>query len=300
MKICRGFRSACLALAMLLCVSTASAGAMSQEQPKDAWARGESANELVRRVVRKGLNDDEGGPRYMFRLRRISKDRSTTKDIVETPQGLVARLVSVNGRPLTAEEERAEEEKLESIVHDPEFQAARKKEQDEDEERVKRLVRALPDAFLYEYQGREPGTTGMLLRLSFQPNPAFDPPHRETEVYRGMRGKLWIDAGAERMLRMEGELFRRVNFGWGILGHLDPGGRFVVTQTPLAEGRWEINRIRLRVTGTVLFFKKIDVDLLQVLDQFERVPADLSLAQAVKLLRARPAMVAGNVAEAGR
>ena len=56
--------------------------------------------------------------------------------------------------------------------------------------------------------------------LKFKPNPKFSPPNHETAVYAGMEGDLTIDRKAMRIAKIDGTLFKDVDFGWGILGRL--------------------------------------------------------------------------------
>ena len=55
-------------------------------------------------------------------------------------------------------------------------------------DRTLRIVKALPDAFRYEYAGTEPAGPGLgksgeaLVKLNFTPNPAYSPPSRVEQV----------------------------------------------------------------------------------------------------------------------
>ena len=69
-----------------------------------------------------------------------------------------------------------------------------------------------------------------LVRMKFRPNPRYEPPSRVEQVLPGMEGTILVDAGKYRIAKIDGTLAREVSFGWGILGHLDRGGRFVVEQ----------------------------------------------------------------------
>lgn len=109
----------------------------------------ETPNALVRRAVEQGLAGDAKAGKFMFRLVRIKPERTETKELIETRDGLVSRLLAVNGKPLTQDQRRREEEKLDRLLTDPKVQRERRKEQQEDQERVLKLVRALPDAFIY-------------------------------------------------------------------------------------------------------------------------------------------------------
>jgi hypothetical protein len=89
-----------------------------------------------------------------------------------------------------------------------------------------------------------------------------------------------ISLPAARIVRIEGDIFQPVNFGWGILGRLNPGGRFVIEQAPVGNGRWEVTHRVLRFTGKVLLIKDLNIDEESRNTDFQAIPP-LSLADAV-------------------
>ena len=72
-----------------------------------------------------------------------------------------------------------------------------------------------------------------------------------------MAGILLIDPEAQRIARIDGTLFKEVTFGWGILGHLDKGGHFLVEQEGVGDGSWDVSRMSLSFSGKILFVKSI-------------------------------------------
>src|SRR3954469_24460918 len=166
----------------------------AQKSPTEITAQAPqgTANDLVRRAIQNEDRASSSGPRYTYRLRSEKPERTVVKQMIETNEGVVARLISVNDKPPTPEQREADEKKLNKILNDPDEQSQRRKEQKEDEERTRVMVKALPDAFIYEYDGNEVVNGVSVLRLRFRPNPNFDPPARETMVYRGMEGRMWI------------------------------------------------------------------------------------------------------------
>ena len=115
----------------------------------------------------------------------------------------------------------------------------------------------------------------------------------------GMEGHLLIDQNAYRIARIEGRLVREVAFGWGILGHLDRGGHFLVEQGDVGDVAWEIYRMNLSFTGRILLLKHIDIRSNEVSSNFLRVPDDLSFAQGVELLKKQLRELAENRAGEG-
>lgn len=263
-----------------------------------AWAQNNPANDLVRRAIANEDRATSGGPRYMYRLRTEKPERTVVKDLIETNEGVIARLVSVNDKPPTPEQRAADDKKLAKILNDPEEQKQRREEQKKDEERSRQMVKALPDAFLYDFDGKDVIAGVSVTRLRFWPNPNFDPPARETMVYRGMQGHMWIEPKEERLVKMDAHLFDDVTFGWGILGRLNKGGHFVIEQSKIGVGRWETTKMDLDFLGKALMFKTIKIKEIETASDFRGVAPNLTLAQGVELLRKSDQLVAGGSAAA--
>jgi hypothetical protein len=252
------------------------------------------AQELVRKVVSRELTEEEKPRPYIYRLRREGPEgsSSTTRDIVDTRDGLVSRLIATNDRPASAEERAKDDRHLEKLLQDPAEQRKRKQRQEKDAEQVRRLLRALPDAFLYEQDGTEPGPHGDLARLKFRPNPDFDPPSRETILYKGMEGTMVVEPRDLRVVRIDASLLEDVTLGWGLLARLHKGGRFTLEQSLLPDGNWETTRMTLDFTGKAFLFKTIRIKQKQSITDFRPAPANLSLAEGIELLRKQSTAVA--------
>jgi hypothetical protein len=244
-----------------------------------------SANELVRRAVQTQLKDPGGNIHFMYRLHRQTPDRNEVREVVETSDGTLARVIMTNGKPLSADQQQAEDQRLQRYINDPTAWQQRRKKQKEDSDRSDRLLAALPNAFLYSYDGHDTGADGEpLVRLSFKPNPSFDPPNRDLRVFQGMQGKMWVNTAANRLVRLDAKLFRDVDFGWGILGRLYQGGSFEIEQRDIGDGRWEVVKTVLNFDGKELMFKGIHIKETETLSDFHRVPQQLSLAQGIEML----------------
>jgi len=262
---------------------------------------------LVRKTVENEIKTNHQDIRFMFRGTKTTPKGSVTKLYVETKEATTGIVVAYDGKPLTPEQKRAEQERVERFIRNPEELKKKQKQEQEDTERTVRIVRAIPDAFLFEYDGQESGTAELgkpedpLVRLKFRPNPNYQPPSRVEQVLRGMQGVLLIDAVGDRIAKIDGELFKDVTFGWGILGHLDKGGHFEIRQRAIGDDRWEICRMDLHFTGKVLLVKSLTIDSTDVYGDYKQVPADLSFALGVEMLkRAQEQFVAAGGTAKGK
>ena len=258
--------------------------------------------ELVRQAVENEIKTDNQGAKYMFRQRKETPAGSQTKLMVETRDAMVGMVVANNDQPLNQEQRRAEYGRIERFVNQPGELEQKKKLEKEYAERANRILKALPEAFLYEYDGTETAWRGVgkpgnqLLRLKFRPNPSYDPPTHVERVLLGMQGVVLIDPQQQRIARIDGNLFKDVSFGWGILGHLDRGGHFQVDQTDVSDNNWSIARMDLAFTGKMLLFKAINIRSTEIYSDYHPVPADLTFAQGIQLLKQQQAALAANQA----
>lgn len=261
-------------------------------------------NELVRRAVDNEIKTGNQGVKYMFRQRKETPAGSQIKLMVETRDAIVGMVVANNDQPLNQQQRRDEYGRIERFVNEPSELDRKRKQEKENTERVNLILKALPDAFLYDYDGTEPGRPGVgkpgheLVRLKFRPNPKYDPPTHVEQVLIGMQGVILVDAQNPHIARIDGTLFKDVAFGWGILGHLDRGGRFQVDQTEVSDKGWSIARMDLTFTGKVLLFKNINIKSTELYSDFRPVSPDLTFAQGLQLLKKEQAAIAQNQAPA--
>jgi hypothetical protein len=220
-----------------------------------------------------------------YRLRKSSPRMTSTKEIVETRDGDVARLVKLNDQPLSQAAEQQEEARLDGLLSDPSRQRHRKQNEEADAGIVFKLLRMLPEAFLYEYAGSGQGPSGTVEKFRFRPNPGFSPRDLETQALTAMTGELWVDAAQERVTRLEGHLQQDTDYGWGILGKLDKGGWVVIEQSDVGGGQWRIARFQMKMNLRILFKNK-NFDTTEEMSQYAPVTDRLNYRQAIQMLRA--------------
>jgi hypothetical protein len=274
--------------------------ALAGAAPVPADQSSQPAVELVRQTAQKEIAAGDGGAGATFLDRKETPHGSQTKLIVETRQGMAGMTIAFNDKPLTPEQRQAEQSRLSELASNPEALKKKQKTEKEDSERITGIMKALPDAFLYEPDGTVEGNQkvgkdgDLLVRLKFRPDPRYSPPSHVEQVLTGMQGYLLIDANQHRIAKIDGTLSKGVGFGWGILGHLDRGGHFLVEQAEVIKGNWEITHMSLAFTGKELLFKSITVKSEETFSNFRPAPSNLSFAQGVELLMKQEAEIADN------
>lgn len=252
--------------------------------PKDA-------NQLVKDAIKHQIEAEAADhTHWRYHIHKEDEKGSQDRDVIDTKDGQIARTLLINGKPLTAEQRTADEARMKKLVEDPGERAKRDKRAKEDEDKGVQMFKAIPDAFIFKYEGAENGQ----VRLSFFPNPHYDAPTRELQVFRSMSGMTWIDRASLRMSRLDGSLFEDVTFGWGLLGRLNKGGTFSVTQRQIGDDHWEWVSLDVKMSGHAVIFKSINVKQLQRITGFHRISDSMTISEAYQLLEKGDAAVSAE------
>jgi len=288
---------ACLALALAL--------AAAADVPRQD-ARPLSPDEiraLVDRAIANQHHNDEALAEFERREhRQARKDESDTllsEDktfrVVPTGTGTLRLLLEENGRPVSPELHRRQlrdlEQALRWALEPAEGKQKRRVEKFDKRSRERtEMVDALRDAFLFTWQGREASNGRALVRLLFEPNPAFKPHSRNTEMFRHARAVVWIDEAAAQLVRIEAEIASDISIGGGFLGKIYRGGRFVLEQSQVAEGVWFPVRYDYNFAGRKFFFG-FELHEVTLASGYKRIgpPKDALAAVRHELSNAPPA-----------
>jgi hypothetical protein len=193
----------------------------------------------------------------------------------------IDRLVALNGKVLDEKHQEAESYRIESLLKNRGQLKKQAQQQHEDATQATSMLKLIPDAFVYQMEGRE----GDQIRLNFTPNPAFHPSGHEAEVFHHMEGTLVLDLREKRLAEINGRLDSAVKFGGGLLGHLDKGGTFVVKQQAVGSGVWEVTTLDVQMNGKALFFKTITVRQKEIDTEFKALPQSVTIQQAAVMTK---------------
>lgn len=240
-------------------------------------------NDLLRQAVaNEKLTTNDG---YFAWMDRLQKPRgSATKLMVSTPQGILARTVQINDRPLTPDERKQDDDRINRLL-DPAKMKDKAAKQHDDQQHIERMLVALPDAFKCEYSAASHDDRN--LHLDCSPNPQFSAPNYESQVLQGMKTVILIDREDNRITHIEGTLFKEVSFGWGFIGKLNRGGRIEIAQSRMAGKHWSIQCMKLNFDGRIAFLKPLHIEETETSWDYRSVPG-MSVAQALDYLRNSP------------
>jgi hypothetical protein len=274
------FMFATVILVLVFRFSIAQAQSNAQISPAD----------LIKAVIRSELNPSDGSEvRWKYLQVKEVDGKQETRQVVETKSGSLDRLITIAGRPLSSGQQRDETERILRLSHNPEEQHKLEQARKKDAEQCDAFFKMVPEAFLFEFAGQ----SGNIVKLVFKPDPAFRPASREGKVLHEMAGEVWIDTKQQRLVSINGHLVNEVKFAGGLLGHLEKGGQFAVKRTEVAPARWEVTEMAVNMQGKALLFKTISVQQKELHQDFERVPDDLTIADAAAILL-KQSLIAAN------
>ena len=241
----------------------------------------ESPQQLVADVMYNELHDRQVDSFWEYRSVRVSGPQDVVREQVETSQGPIFRVLEDHNHPLDAQQRQKEDQRLQDLTTRPGAMTNALQDHLKDEERMERVIKMLPDAFLYEYDGPAEGDE---VRLSYRPNPSYTPQGYEARVVHALSGTLVVNQRLKRMVSMKGQMLERVDFGYGLIGYIDKGGTFEVRREQVSETRWKTSLVDVHIQGRVFLLHTVGKDQREERTNFHPVPHDISLSAAKQLL----------------
>ena len=158
----------------------------------------------------------------------------------------VSTLVKKDGKPLSEEEQKRENEKVQKEIQGIEKREAKKEakeekakeegkeKKDDDDVGIEIFLRACQ--FVNPRRERFRGQD--VLVFDFEPNPEFRPHKLAEKVVHELAGVVWIDEKAHDVARLEAYFVGDFRFGGGVIANLQKGTSFVFEQAYINNEVW--------------------------------------------------------------
>ena len=224
-----------------------------------------------------------------YRTHRVDDKNDVVRDVIETPDGNVARLILRDGHSLSREEDTAERSRLKGISKSS--LQKKKKQESSGQSLAVDLIGAMPKAMLYSYAPGQPQSRSGAhdeIVLDYKPNPAFHPTSTPQEGLTGLEGRMWIDGKDHHLIRMDGHIIRNVNLAWGLVARIYPGGTIQMTQAKIGEGRFVYESLLMDLTIRELLVRTVHMKSMMRAENFQALPHTLSSDEAIRTLLDTP------------
>lgn len=167
----------------------------------------------------------------------------------------VSPIITRDGKPLTDAEKRRQEESMRRKIaaeKDHNTRPASILGRDNDE-----LIQQFPEALEYRLIGEEMRNGRKTWVLACQPRVGYKPPSMRARFFEKVRGKVWVDQTEKDLVRVDAEVFDTISVGFGLLGRVEKGTRFVLNRARVSEGHYFTESSKVNFTAKVLIFKTL-------------------------------------------
>lgn len=248
-----------------------------------AQSRTQTGPELIRQSVANELASDFVTQNCSYQFHRQVSGKWETRLMVNSRDLLVGKLIRIDNAPIPPDREEREDRRLRDVLANSAEQAEQRKQQRRFEDRLRALVRAIPQAFEFTETQTEIGPEKhKWVHFAFRPAADFKPPGTDLEILRGLEGTMVVDATKSQILEFNAHLFRDVDFGWGMLVHLKKDGNLFFQRDPAEGNSSNIRELSLNVNGRILLFRKLEIHW--TFDHFACFREPMALASAVAML----------------
>jgi hypothetical protein len=259
--------------------------------PPSEWARLAAENEI--KIIR------YHSPYLRYRVHLVDTKGDQTRDVIESTEGAIARLIGRSGKPLTRQQDNAERSRLQAMLDAPQTFSKHIRDEQTGKQIAVDILAMLPQAMTYSYAPGQPQRAeaaaghvgGQEVVLDFKPNPQWKAPNLKAEALTGLDGRLWIDPETQVVTGLDGRIFQAINFGWGMVAHIYPGGTLKVEQVALPGHRFFASHFVEDVTVRAMLVKMLKVHEESTSSDFSPI-RELSYRQAIQTLLDTPLITA--------
>lgn len=248
---------------------------------------------LMKAIVANQEKIEELRERYTCRLTQVERKhdgdgrvKDTETRVYEvTPVGdrEVERLVSLNGKELSAsereKEDRRVQKEIEEIVKDREKQQQKKErakargekeKEDDDDITILDFLRICDVTSIRRemFRGHE------VIAFDFEPRKGFKPESRAESIVSKLAGTVWVDETARQVARLEARLTDSFKMGGGLLASISPSSAFVFEQDKVDDQVWLPSYGEANISARVMLFAKFNRSMTRSYSDYKKYQID--------------------------
>lgn len=238
------------------------------ENPVSVASTPEDAKDIIRRALDVDRRNFALARNYTYEekqeVRALDKHNSTKHRQSETHDLMIlydepySRLIEKNDKPLSAKDEKKEQEKLDKFIakHKNENQKEKQKrlaqmEKDRREERA--FAADIINAYDFRLDGQEQIDGRDVYVIAANPRKDFHPTQPHADVLAKLRGKIWVDQKDYDWVKIEAESIDTIT--WGLfLARIHKGSHFLFEQTRVNDEIWLPRRVSVNASARLALF----------------------------------------------
>jgi hypothetical protein len=180
-------------------------------------------------------------------------------DVFYIGEEQVLHLLAKDGKPLTGDEKKSEDDKFNEqydklkkkqaeLAADPKKKA---KQEEEDEAQLSDFLRAE----LFTNPRRQVFRGHDVIAFDVNGNPDYKPKKRIDSIIQKLSGTMWVDEQAREIVRLEARFVEGVKIGGGLVASLAKGSNFVFEQERINDEVWLPSYAEVHFSGRIVFVK---------------------------------------------
>jgi hypothetical protein len=244
--------------------------------------------EIVRRSVELDRKNTEISRNYTYLERQDEREvdgsgkvknvELRTYDVTKLEGSPYRRLVAINDKPLSPQDQKKEEEKLRKSIEDrkketPEARERRIAEWYRKQEKQREPLRELPDAFDFRLLREEAMNGGETWVIDATPKPGYKPKAQYAFFLPKVKARFWIDKTDYQWAKVEMETLDTITVG-GVLMRLAKGTHLTMEQARINNEVWLPKRIALTGSARLLLLKKLRGRMEFSYSEYKKFQAD--------------------------
>ena len=197
-----------------------------------------------------------------------------------------SRLIEKNDRPLSTEDEKKEQEKIDKFIskrknESEEEQRKRQAKQKKEREEDRAFLRDVANAYDFRIIGEEPVDGRDAWVLEATPRKDFHPTQPHADILPRLKGKLWIDKQDYNWVKAEAEAIDTISFGL-FLARVHKGSHFSFEQLRLNNEVWLLRRFYLNASARLLLFKNEGLEQEDVFSNYKKFSSATRILPGVR------------------
>lgn len=254
------------------------------------------AKEIVRRSVEADHQNWERAQNYTCQQRTVNKDLRSHGEVKSTQirtydlnfyyGELYSKLVQIDDKPLSASEQKKEDEKLEKFLvkrrneSEPEREK-RLAKQKKSREEGRAFLRDVVNAFDFKLLGEEKVGDADAHVIEVTPRKDFHPTQPHGDVLSKVRGKLWIEKKDYNWVKAEVESIDTISFGL-FLVRIHKGAQLTFQQLHLNDEVWLPERFYIKGGARVALFKNEGIEQEDRFSNYKKFATSTRILPGVK------------------
>jgi hypothetical protein len=259
-------------------------------------------HEIVRRSLEVDHHNFERARNYTCRQREVSKQvdkhgavKSTeikTYDINFYYGELYSRMIQKNDQPLSASDQKKEDEKLEKFLSklrnqsDEERQKRLAKEKKEREEE-RAFLRDVVNAYDFKLLGEEPVNGVDAWVIEATPRKGFHPTQPHADMLSKIKGRIWIEKTDYNWVKVDAESIDTMSFGL-FLFRIHKGAHLVFEQVHLNDEVWLIHKLFISGGARIALLKNESIEQEDEFTNYQKFSASTRILPGVREVPADP------------